>query len=95
MAKLSAHGRTLVATAIKEAPYTGAIPEGIQCGNLVTRNELRLMSDRVTLIKRSSLEDGKVKYASGWTVHGRLKDGVTTEQWCNSYRAKGWEVTTQ
>ena len=85
-----------MATAVKEAPFTEAIPGSINMAVVsgrTVRNEVRLMSDRVTLIRRSTSENGRTVYASGWTVRGHLKDGVTTEQWCESYRTKGWTVT--
>src|SRR6516164_2204160 len=45
----------------------------------------RLMSDGVVLRKSGS----------GWSVKGKLKEGVTNEQWVQGRRETGWTVNGQ
>lgn len=74
MAKLSAHGRTLVAEATKEVEVHGYE------GQLTLKR--RLMSDRTIL----------TGHGGRWTVHGKLKPGVSAEEWVAAKRNAGWEA---
>lgn len=74
MAKLSAHGRTVVAEAsITVQSETFGVP--------FTYID-RLMSDGAVLRKNSN----------GWKVYGKLKEGITAEQWKQQRQAAGWTV---
>lgn len=84
MAKLSARGRTELYRVAKQLEGTTTI------------HKRALMSDNVILASYSFLEyDGRHRRSSGWHVHGKLKTGVTPEQWLERRLSEGWTRVTR
>lgn len=95
MAKLSARGRKEVYRIVKK--------NADDADTTNNKTFLALMSDRKILMKRThdwkvgssgaSLYGGSNHYSSAWNVYGKLKPGVTPEQWLyNKLNAVlGWE----
>jgi len=93
MAKLRAGGRTVVAAMMNER----ATPESELCVREGT--ERRLMSDGVVLIKHVSVFKAtqyspELRYDYGWKNAGKLREGITAEQWVANWLAAGWERVT-
>lgn len=91
MAKLSAYGRTELASATTTRPVTN------EPGRQV-REERRFMSDGTCLKKYTWLNaTGRVDHTTGWKKYGRnvMEDDFgrkALDHWCGVYQAKGWDV---
>ena len=59
----------------------------------ISKREIRLMSDNSLLTKSSTFKNGKLCWSSNWTVMGKLKDGMTAEQWIEYRTSKGFTIT--
>ncbi len=97
MAKLNARGRTEVARLSHEVSLT---PEEVAAkGSLVDwrRYTLVLASDGTILqkVQVRFVANGfsqAYKHDYGWKVHGKLKAGVTSQQWVDAKVARGWQL---
>lgn len=90
MAKLSAYGRTQVASAVKESDLT---PED-EYSAVWRKHERRLMSDGKVLEKITvKWRDGR-RHDWGWKQSGALKATATAESWAKFHRKAGYAVTT-
>jgi hypothetical protein len=95
MAKLSAHGRTLVV----EATKTTDLPDG---EHVVWRKvTYRLMSDGTILrrldVRFRSRADGAatVYHSYGWKVYGKLHPAETPKGWADTMIDRGYTVTVE
>jgi hypothetical protein len=99
MAKLTAHGGVIVARAVRERQVTDSDLIVWERERRAVRREasgtLRTLSGHDCRFTPDRYDPEGRYHSWGWQVRGKLKAGVTVEQWIEAYTRLGWTVTRE